>query len=142
MVSNAPPTSVQRAEQIRTLKVARAASARHLPAVLKAAAETAPRAAVNPQCLQRHCDLKAQVETVRARLAQDRPRAAAAATARKEAALEVENRMLLEQNAALQKTLHEVQNRLRALRAHELDARSLRDTQPVFGPVTGRVSLR
>ncbi|MET8787477.1 MULTISPECIES: hypothetical protein [unclassified Streptomyces] len=45
--------------------------------------------------------------------------------------------MLLEQNAALQRTLHEVQNELRTLRAHELgarlrdglNARSLRDTE-------------
>ncbi|WP_431033385.1 hypothetical protein ACQYWQ_08370 [Streptomyces sp. P6-2-1] len=100
-------------------------------------AEITRRAAVNPQYLQRHRDLKAEAETVRAQLAQDGPRAAAAATARKEAALEVENRMLLEQNAALQRTLHEVQNELRTLRAHELgarlrdglDARSLRDTE-------------
>lgn len=100
-------------------------------------AEITRRAAVNPQYLQRHRDLKAEAETVRAHLAQDRPRAAAAAIARKEAALEVENRMLLEQNAALQRTLHEVQNELRTLRAHELgarlrdglDARSLRDTE-------------
>jgi FtsZ-binding cell division protein ZapB len=100
-------------------------------------AEITRRAAVNPQYLQRHRDLKAEAETVRAHLAQDGPRAAAAATARKEAALEVENRMLLEQNAALQRTLHEVQNELRTLRAHELgarlrdglDAHSLRDTE-------------
>ncbi|MGW2890641.1 hypothetical protein ACWDDN_36110 [Streptomyces griseoruber] len=100
-------------------------------------AEITRRAAVNPQYLQRHRDLKAEAETVRAHLAQDGPRAAAAATARKEAALEVENRMLLEQNAALQRTLHEVQNELRTLRAHELgarlrdglNARSLRDTE-------------
>jgi hypothetical protein len=99
-------------------------------------AEITRRAAVNPQYLQRHRDLKAEAESVRAHLAQDGPRAAAA-TARKEAALEVENRMLLEQNAALQRTLHEVQNELRTLRAHELgarlrdglDARSLRDTE-------------
>jgi len=83
-------------------------------------AEITRRAAVNPQCLQRHRDLKAEAQTVR-----------------KEAALEVENRMLLEQNAALQRTLHEVQNELRTLRAHELGAclrdglgaRSLRDTE-------------
>ncbi|WP_405623008.1 hypothetical protein [Streptomyces sp. NBC_01396] len=45
--------------------------------------------------------------------------------------------MLLEQNAALQRTLHEVQNELRTLRAHDLGARlrdvlntrSLRDTE-------------
>jgi FtsZ-binding cell division protein ZapB len=100
-------------------------------------AEITRRAAVNPQYLQRHRDLKAEAETVRAHLAQDGPRAAAAATARKEAALGVENRMLLEQNAALQQTLHEVQNELRTLRAHELgarlrdglNARSLRDTE-------------
>ncbi|MBQ0972955.1 hypothetical protein KBZ00_17675 [Streptomyces sp. RK31] len=100
-------------------------------------AEITRRAAVNPQYLQRHRDLKAEAETVRAHLAQDRPRAVAAATARKEAALEVENRMLLEQNAALQRTLHEVQNELRTLRAHNLGARlrdglnasSMRDTE-------------
>ncbi|MEU7968274.1 hypothetical protein AB0D09_33270 [Streptomyces sp. NPDC049097] len=99
-------------------------------------AEITRRAAVNPQYLQCHRDLKAEAETVRTHLAQDGPRAAAA-TARKEAALEVENRMLLEQNAALQRTLHEVQNELRTLRAHELgarlrdglNARSLRDTE-------------
>ncbi len=100
-------------------------------------AEITRRAAVNPQYLQRHRDLKAEAETIRAHLAQDGPRAAAAATARKEAALEVENRMLLEQNAALQRTLQEVQNELRTLRAKELGARlrdglnslSLRDTE-------------
>ncbi|MGW5136775.1 hypothetical protein [Streptomyces sp. NPDC004135] len=100
-------------------------------------AEITRRAAVNPQYLQRHRDLKAEAETVRAHLARDGPRAAAAATARKEAALELENRMLLEQNAALQRTLHEVQNELRTLRAHNLgarlrdglDARSVRDTE-------------
>ncbi|WP_369253752.1 hypothetical protein [Streptomyces sp. R35] len=53
---------------------------------------------------RRSGDLKAEAETVRAHLAQDRPRAAATATARNDAALEVENRMLLEQNAALQRT--------------------------------------
>ncbi|MFC8715507.1 hypothetical protein ACFUCQ_37220 [Streptomyces sp. NPDC057197] len=100
-------------------------------------AEITRRAAVNPQYLQRHRDLKAEAETVRAHLAQDRPRAAAAATARKEAALDVENRMLLEQNAALQRILKEVQDELRRLRAHKLGAhlrdglgaRSLRDTE-------------
>lgn len=82
-------------------------------------------------------DLKAEAEAVRAHLAQDRPRAAAAATARKEAALEAENRMLLEHNAALQRALQEVQNELRTLRAHDLsarlrdglNARSMRDTE-------------
>lgn len=100
-------------------------------------AEITRRAAVNPQYLQRHRDLKGEAETIRAHLAQNGPRAAAAATARKEAALEVENRMLLEQNAALQRTLQEVQNELRTVRANELGARlrdglnvrSLRDTE-------------
>ncbi|MFF3959133.1 hypothetical protein ACFYY1_38965 [Streptomyces sp. NPDC001890] len=53
------------------------------------------------------------------------------------AALEVENRMLLEQNAALQRTIHEVQTELRTLRANNLgarlrdglNARALRDTE-------------
>lgn len=100
-------------------------------------AEITRRADVNPQYLQRHRDLKAEAEAVRAHLAQDRPRAAAAATARKEAALEAENRMLLEHNAALQRALQEVQNELRTLRAHDLsarlrdglNARSMRDTE-------------
>ncbi|MFF4590707.1 hypothetical protein [Streptomyces sp. NPDC001388] len=86
-------------------------------------AEITRRASVNPQYLQRHRDLKAEAETVRAHLAQDRPRAAAAATARREATLEIENRILLEQNAALQRTLHDVQNELRTLRAHDLGTR-------------------
>lgn len=106
------------------------------------------RAAVNPQYLQRHRDLKAEAETVRAHLALDGPRAAAAATSCKEAALEAENRMLLEQIAALQRTLQEVQSELRTLRADELgariregvDTRSLRDTEPQAsdGPVRTR----
>ncbi|WP_405778614.1 hypothetical protein OG512_48940 [Streptomyces sp. NBC_01378] len=100
-------------------------------------AEITRHAAVNPQYLQRHRDLKAEAETVRAHLARDVPRAAAAATARKEAALEVENRMLLEQNAVLRRTLDEVQAELRTLRGRELggrtrdglNSRSLRDTE-------------
>jgi hypothetical protein len=96
-------------------------------------AENTRRAAVNPQYLQRHRDLKAEAETVRAHLAQDRPRAAAAAHARKEAAPEVENRMLLEQNAALQRTLHEVQSELRTLSAHNLGAH-LRDGLNAHSP--------
>jgi hypothetical protein len=46
------------------------------------------RAEVNPQYLQRHRDLKAEAEAVRAHLADDRPRAAAAAAARQDSALE------------------------------------------------------
>ncbi|WP_327373080.1 hypothetical protein OG393_03565 [Streptomyces sp. NBC_01216] len=89
-------------------------------------AEITRRVAVNSQYLQRRRDLKVTAEAVRAHLAQDPSRAAATATAHKEAALEVENRMLLEQNAALQRTLHEIQNELRTLRANDLGAR-LRD---------------
>ncbi|MGP3636521.1 hypothetical protein ACTU45_24735 [Streptomyces sp. 24-1644] len=89
-------------------------------------AEITRRVAVNSQNLQRRRDLKVAAEAVRAHLAQDPSRAAATATARKEAALEVENRMLLEQNAALQRTRHEIQNELRTLRANDLGAR-LRD---------------
>ncbi|MCX5096374.1 hypothetical protein OOK36_48055 [Streptomyces sp. NBC_00365] len=87
-------------------------------------AEITRRAEVNPQYLQRHRDLKAEAEAVRAHLASDRPRAAGAASARKEAALEVENHMLLEQNAALRRNLDEARAQLRALRVQELGART------------------
>ncbi|MDQ0904056.1 hypothetical protein QFZ22_000041 [Streptomyces canus] len=86
--------------------------------------EITRRAEVNPQYLQRHRDLKAEAEAVRAHLASDRPRVAAAASARKEAALEVENRMLLEQNTALRRDLTEAQAQLGALRIQELGARA------------------
>ncbi|WP_331729245.1 hypothetical protein OG592_43550 (plasmid) [Streptomyces avidinii] len=123
-------------EQCRQRVLAVLAAMRRSRQVLSDA-EITRRAAVNLQYLQRHRDLKAEAETIRAHLAQDRPRAAAATAARKEAALEVENRMLLEQNAALQRTLQKVQNELRTLRASELgarlrdglNARSLRDTE-------------
>lgn len=87
-------------------------------------AEITRRAGVNPQYLQRHRDLKAEAEAVRAYLADDSSRAAAAASARKEAALQVENRMLLEQNAALRQSLTEVQAELRAIRVEQLGARA------------------
>jgi hypothetical protein len=87
-------------------------------------AEITRRAKVNPQYLQRHRDLKAEAEAVRAQLAGDRPRAAAAASARKEAALEVENRMLLEQHAVLRRDLEEARDQLRVLRVEELGARA------------------
>jgi hypothetical protein len=87
-------------------------------------AEITRRAGVNPQYLQRHRDLKAEAEAVRARLADDSSRAAVAASARKEAALEVENRMLLEQNAVLRQSLTEVQAELRAIRVEQLGARA------------------
>ncbi|MCX4502193.1 hypothetical protein OG944_04005 [Streptomyces anulatus] len=85
-------------------------------------AEITRRAEVNPQYLQRHRDLKAEAEVVRARVAGDRPRAAAAAAARQEAALTVENRMLLEQNAALRRDLETARAELRAVRVRDLAA--------------------
>ncbi|WP_369253750.1 tyrosine-type recombinase/integrase [Streptomyces sp. R35] len=85
-------------------------------------AEITRRAAVNPQYLQRHRDLKAEAEVVRAHLADHRPRVEAAAQARKEAALEVENRMLLEQNKALRRDLETARSELRAIRTRDLAA--------------------
>ncbi|TRO57082.1 hypothetical protein [Streptomyces sp. IB201691-2A2] len=87
-------------------------------------AEITRRAEVNPQYLQRHRDPKAEAEAVRAHLAGDQPWAAAAASARKEAALEVENRMLLEQNTVLHRDLEEVRAQLRVLRVQELGGRA------------------
>jgi hypothetical protein len=87
-------------------------------------AEITRRAGANPQYLQRHRDLKAEAEAIRAHLADDPSRAATAASARKEAALEVENRMLLEQNTALRQSLDEVQAELRAIRVEQLGARA------------------
>lgn len=84
--------------------------------------EITRRAEVNPQYLQRHRDLKAEAEVVRAHLADSRPRAAAAQAARKEAALEVENRMLLEQNQALRGELETVRSELRTIRTRDLAA--------------------
>ncbi|MFB7085731.1 hypothetical protein [Streptomyces sp. NPDC056296] len=85
-------------------------------------AEITRRAEVNPQYLQRHRDLKAEAEAVRAHLAADRPRAAAAAAARQDAGLAVENRMLLEQNAALRRDLEAARAELRAVRVRDLAA--------------------
>jgi hypothetical protein len=85
-------------------------------------ADITRRAGVNPQYLQRHRDLKAEAEVVRAHLADSRPRAAAAQAARKEAALVVENRMLLEQNQALRRDLETARSELRSIRTHDLAA--------------------
>ncbi|MGW3954681.1 hypothetical protein ACWEKM_27960 [Streptomyces sp. NPDC004752] len=90
-------------------------------------AEITRRAAVNPQYLQRHRDLKAEAEAVRAHLADDRPRAAAAAAARQDAGLAVENRMLLEQNTALRRDLEAARTELRAVRVRDLAASVLGD---------------
>jgi hypothetical protein len=87
-------------------------------------AEITRRAGVNPQYLQRHRDLKAEAEAVRAHLEGDLPRATAAADSRREATLQLENRMLLEQNAALRLSLGEVQAELRAIRIEQLGARA------------------
>ncbi|MFD9097601.1 hypothetical protein [Streptomyces collinus] len=96
-------------------------------------AEITRRAEVNPQYLQRHRDLKAEAEAVRAHLAGDRPRAAAAAAARKDAALEVENRMLLEQNTALRRGLEAARAELRAVRVCDLAASVLGDLASTLG---------
>lgn len=90
-------------------------------------AEITRRAEVNPQYLQRHRDLKAEAEAVRAHLAGDRPRAAAAAAARRDAGLAVENRMLLEQNTALRRDLEAARAELRAVRVRDLAASVLGD---------------
>ncbi|MER7582311.1 hypothetical protein [Kitasatospora sp. NPDC097691] len=90
-------------------------------------AEITRRAEVNPQYLQRHRDLKAEAEAVRAHLAGDRPRAAAAAAARQDAGLAVENRMLLEQNTALRRDLEAARAELRAIRVRDLAADVLGD---------------
>ncbi|MCQ1581214.1 hypothetical protein [Streptomyces parvus] len=93
-------------------------------------AEITRRARVNPQYLQRHRDLKAEAEAVRAHLAADRPRAQAAATAGREAALTVENRMLLAQNADLRRELEAVRAELRAIRVRDLAANARGDLVP------------
>ncbi|WNI20138.1 hypothetical protein [Actinacidiphila sp. ITFR-21] len=93
-------------------------------------AEITRRAGVNPQYLQRHRDLKAEAETVRAHLADSRPRAAAATAARKEAVLEVENLMLLEQNVALRRDLETARAELRVFRVRDLAAGALGEVAP------------
>lgn len=90
-------------------------------------AEITRRAEVNPQYLQRHRDLKAEAEAVRAHLAGDKPRAAAAAAARQDAGLAVENRMLLEQSTALRRDLEAARAELRAVRVRDLAADVLGD---------------
>ncbi|KUN76619.1 hypothetical protein [Streptomyces griseoruber] len=90
-------------------------------------AEITRRAAVNPQYLQRHQDLKAEAEAVRAHLDRDRTRAATAAAARQDAGLAVENRMLLEQNTALRRDLEAARAELRAVRVRDLAADVLGD---------------
>lgn len=96
-------------------------------------AEITRRAAVNSQYLQRHRDLKAEAEAVRAHLDGDRTRAASAAAARQEAALEVENRMLLEQNRAARRDLETVGGELRAIRVRDLAASVSGDLAPAPG---------
>ncbi|MFD7916845.1 hypothetical protein ACFV30_40205 [Streptomyces sp. NPDC059752] len=105
-------------------------------------AEITRRAEVNPQYLQRHRDLKAEAEAVRAHLAGDRPRAAAAAAARQDAGLAVENRMLLEQNTALRRDLKAARVELRAIRVRDLSASALGDLVPKPGRDAEAAALR
>ncbi|MBE1584026.1 hypothetical protein ACFPOI_28580 [Nonomuraea angiospora] len=83
-------------------------------------AEITRRAQVNAQYLQRHRDLKAQAAKVRADLEGDAVRAAAATRTEHEAALVIENAMLIEQNAELRRDLNIARAELRAMRIQEL----------------------
>jgi hypothetical protein len=75
---------------------------------------------------------------VRAHLAADLTAAAAAAAASTEAALHVENRMLLEQNEQLRRDLAAAQTELRALRVAELAEQALGATGAVTGTELAR----
>src|SRR6266545_2068829 len=68
-------------------------------------AEITRRARVNGQYLQRHRDLKARAATIRADLEGSAARAAIAARSEREAALTVENGVLVEHNAQLRHDL-------------------------------------
>jgi hypothetical protein len=83
-------------------------------------AEITRRARVNGQYLQRHRDLKALAARIRADLDGDAARAAVAARSEREAALAVENAMLVEQNAQLRRDLDAARDELRTLRVQEL----------------------
>ncbi len=86
--------------------------------------EITKRAGVNNQYLQRHRDLRARAQTVRAELTGDRLKAAIAVRSETEEALIVENRMLVEQNARIRADLATAQQALRELRAESLAARA------------------
>jgi hypothetical protein len=95
-------------------------------------AEITRRARVNGQYLQRHRDLKALAARIRADLDGDAARAAVAARSEREAALAVENAMLVEQNAQLRRDLDAARDELRTLRVQEL-------AQSATGVLAGRV---
>jgi hypothetical protein len=86
--------------------------------------EITKRAGVNNQYLQRHRDLRARAQAVRAELTGDRLKAAIAVRSETEEALIVENRMLVEQNARMRADLATAQQTLRELRAESLAARA------------------
>ena len=95
-------------------------------------AEITRRARVNGQYLQRHRDLKARAATIRADLEGDAARAAVAARSEREAALAVENGVLVEQNAQIRRDLDAARAELRALRVQEL-------AQSAAGVLAGRL---
>jgi hypothetical protein len=95
-------------------------------------AEITRRARVNGQYLQRHRDLKARAATIRAGLEGDAARAMVAARSEREAALAVENGVLVEQNAQLRRDLDAARAELRALRVQAL-------AQSAAGVLAGRV---
>jgi hypothetical protein len=86
--------------------------------------EITKRAGVNNQYLQRHRDLRARAQIVRAELTGDRLKAALAGRSETEEVLIVENRMLVEQNARLRADLATAQQELRVLRAESLAGRA------------------
>jgi hypothetical protein len=94
--------------------------------------EITRRARVNGQYLQRHRDLKARAAMVRADLEGEAARAAVAARSEREAALAVENGVLVEQNTQLRRELDAVRAELRALRVQEL-------AQSAAGVLAGRL---
>jgi hypothetical protein len=95
-------------------------------------AEITRRAQVNGQYLQRHRDLKVRAAAVRAEIVGDIHQAAAAARSETEAALAVENGMLVEQNAQLRRELEAARAELRALRVQQL-------AESAAGVVAGRM---
>jgi len=95
-------------------------------------AEITRRAGVNGQYLQRHRDLKARAATIRADLEGSAARAAIAARSEREAALTVENGVLVEHNAQLRHDLDAARVELRALRVQEL-------AQSAAGVLAGRL---
>jgi hypothetical protein len=92
--------------------------------------EITRQAGVNPQYLQRHRDLRARAQVVRADLAGQQAQAALAVRSETEAALQVENCVLLEQNTKLRSDLAIARSELKVLRAAELAAGIAREASP------------